>query len=90
MKTPTCTACGGGLEDGFIPDVGTAQTWVAVWIAGEPSTSQSAWEKFRNGGGVKVSGVEAKAIDAKRCTTCGHLELFATRAPSPGTSLAGS
>lgn len=41
-----------------------------------------------HGGGVSLDGVEAKAIDAKRCKECGHLELFATRAPEPGTTLA--
>jgi hypothetical protein len=34
-----CTACGGALEDGFIPDTGFAQTWIATWIAGAPKAS---------------------------------------------------
>lgn len=84
-----CTACSGDLEDGFLPDVGTAQTWAAVWVAGEPSTANTFWQRLRTGGGVSLDGVEARAIDAKRCTTCGHLELYATRAPAPGTTLAG-
>jgi hypothetical protein len=83
-----CTACGGALEDGFLPDVGTAQTWVAVWIAGSPSTAKSTWERIRSGGGVKLEDVDAKVIDARRCTACGHLELFATRSPEPGSTLA--
>jgi hypothetical protein len=83
-----CSACGGALEDGFIPDTGTAQTWAAVWIAGSPSTNKSFWETVRSGGGVRLEGLEAKAIDARRCTGCGHLELYATRAPDPGTTLA--
>ena len=33
------------------------------------------------------AGVDAKAIDARRCSACGHLELYATRAPEPGESL---
>jgi hypothetical protein len=82
-----CTACGGALEDGFLPDVGAAQTWVAVWVAGAPSTEGSFWHRLRAGGGVMLDGVDAKAIDAKRCTECGHLELYATRAPEPGTTL---
>ena len=83
-----CTACGGALEDGFIPDTGTAQTWVAVWIAGSPSRSQGIWERIRTGGGVSLEGVQAKAIDARRCAGCGHLELYATRDPEPGSTLA--
>lgn len=82
-----CTVCGGALEDGFLPDVGTAQTWAAVWVAGEPSMQSSFWQKLRTGGGVNLDGVEARAIDARRCTECGHLELFANRPPEPGTTL---
>ena len=84
-----CTACGGALEDGFIPDVGTAQTWVACWVAGAPTTDKGVWERFRTGGGVSMEGVEAKAIEARRCVECGHLELFATRPPTKGTTLTG-
>lgn len=71
-----------------MPDTGTAQTWVAVWVAGTPTTNQGFLERLRTGGGVSMSGVEAKAIDAKRCVACGHLELFATRTPEPGSTLA--
>lgn len=83
-----CTACGGALEGGFIPDTGTAQTWVALWVAGAPTTDKGFWERLRSGGGVSVEGVDAKAIEAHRCVSCGHLELFATRPPAPGMSLA--
>jgi hypothetical protein len=82
-----CTACGGDLEDGFIPDFGTAQTWVAVWVSGAPDVQKTFWERLRSGGGVRVDGMEAKAIDAKRCVACGHLELYATRSPEPGSTL---
>lgn len=83
-----CTACGGQLEDGFIPDVGHAQTFVAIWIAGAPTTDKGFWDRIRTGAGVSLDGVEAKTIDAKRCKACGHLELFANRAPAAGTTLA--
>lgn len=83
-----CMACGGALEDGFLPDTGTAQTWVAVWIAGAPSANKGFWERLRSGGGVSLDGVDAKAIDAHRCVSCGHLELYATRTPEPGSTLA--
>ncbi len=83
-----CTSCGGALEEGFIPDTGTAQTWVALWVAGSPSTKKGFWERVRSGGGVSLEGQDVKAIEARRCVRCGHLELFATRPPEPGTSLA--
>lgn len=83
-----CTACGGALEEGFIPDVGTAQTWLAIWVPGAPSTSKGFWERLRTGGGVSLDGTNAKAIEAHRCSACGHLELYATHAPDPGSTLA--
>jgi DNA-directed RNA polymerase subunit RPC12/RpoP len=83
-----CTACGGALEDGFIPDTGHAQTWVAVWLKGAPAANTGFFNRLRTGGGVDMTDVDAKAIDARRCTDCGHLELFATRSPDPGTTLA--
>ena len=83
-----CTACDGELVEGFIPDTGNAQTWVGVWVAGAPTTQKGIWERMRTGGGVSLEGVEAKVIDARRCVSCGHLELYATRAPEPGSTLA--
>lgn len=83
-----CIACQGELEDGFLPDIGAAQTWVAIWVAGTPDTEASFIDRLRTGGGVKLDGVNAKAIDAKRCKSCGRLELFATRDPDKGTTLA--
>ena len=81
-----CTACGGALEDGFIPDMGHAAVWLAVWVAGEPSAGKSLWERFRTGGqGLAVDDIQAKAIEAKRCTACGRLELFANHPPTAGT-----
>ena len=83
-----CTAWGGSPEEGFIPDTGTAQTWVAVWMAGSPSTRKGFWERVRTGGGVSLEGADVKASEARRCTACGHIELYATRPPEPGTTLA--
>lgn len=82
----TCT-CGGALEDGFIPDMGHAAVWLAVWVAGSPSTAKTVWDKFRTGGqGVNLTDdLEFKAIEAKRCTACGRLELYANHPPKPGT-----
>ena len=83
-----CVACGAAeTEMGFIPDVGTAQTWVALWVAGSPSTSKGLWERMRSGGGVSLNGQDVKAIEARRCLSCGYLMLFANRAPGAGESL---
>ncbi len=73
------------MEDGFLPDVGYAQTWVALWMAGPPSTDLSFWQRFKTGGGVNLDGVEAKAIEAKRCVACGHSEIDACGAPEDGS-----
>lgn len=72
---------------GFIPDAGTAQTWAAVWVSGKPSTEGGFWQRVRTGGGVMLDGVDAWAIDARRCKACGRLELFAERRPEAGTTL---
>lgn len=86
-----CTACGGGLEEGFVPDMGHSVVWLAVWMAGSPSTAKSLWEKFKTAGfGLGVGGVPAKAIEAMRCTACGHLELYANHPPKPGTHFSKS
>jgi len=37
---------------------------------------------------VSLDGTNAKAIEAHRCSACGHLELYATHAPDPGSTLA--
>lgn len=83
-----CAACGGAdLEDGFLPDVGTAQTWVALWAPGMPSTKKSFWERVRSGGGVSLAESEVKVVEAKRCKGCGFLALFANRPPEDGESI---
>lgn len=89
LSKKKCTACGlWGLEPGFLPDVGAAQTWIAVWVPGQPSSAKSVWERMRSGGGVNLDGVGAKAVEAYRCPECGHLQLYATRSPGEGESLA--
>jgi hypothetical protein len=81
-----CTACSGELEDGFIPDAGHAQIWAAVWVAGTATANEGFMNRLRTGGGVNVSGVVARAIDARRCRDCGRLELYATRPVDEGTT----
>lgn len=82
-----CSACQGELEPGFLPDFGTAATWVAIWVSGEPGMRKSVWERLRTGAGVGVDQAEdVKMVDAHRCKSCGHLELYATRTPDEGTT----
>ncbi|MGW2564130.1 hypothetical protein ACWCXB_33925 [Streptomyces sp. NPDC001514] len=65
-----CTQCGrAGLEPGFIEDTGEHSRGYARWIAG-------ALERGILGG-AKRMGRPRWQIDAYRCPTCGHLELFA-------------
>jgi hypothetical protein len=80
-----CQSCKVEMEMGFLPDFGTAQAWVGVWIAGEPEMRKGVWEKIRKGAGVDLSTASAKAVDAHRCPKCGRLDLFATRDAEPGT-----
>jgi gluconate 5-dehydrogenase len=53
-----CTACGGPLEDGFIPDIGHAQTWVSGWVAGTATTVKGMIER-RSGTIINVSSVQS-------------------------------
>jgi hypothetical protein len=81
-----CGSCAVEMEQGFVPDFGTAATWVAVWLAGVPEKSKSTREWLKTGGGVGLGEAEAKAIDAWRCPRCARLELYATRAAEVGST----
>ena len=80
-----CT-CGGETEPGFIPDFGMHAVWTAIWLPGLPSLDKGLWETVRTGAGITTAESEAKMIEARRCTTCGLLQLFATQPPPRGTS----
>jgi hypothetical protein len=79
-------SCGGELEQGFVPDFSAAAVWSMVWVAGEPSPDKSFWEAFRTGPGLRVENLDARVIEAHRCTSCGRLELYANRRPDPAES----
>lgn len=65
-----CTLCGtGGLEPGFVEDAGEHARGYARWIAGPLERGLL--------GGAKRMGRLRRQIDAYRCPSCGHLELFA-------------
>ncbi|NGN67834.1 hypothetical protein G5C51_28525 [Streptomyces sp. A7024] len=71
MTDMRCTMCGNpSLEPGFILDAGQGAKGYARWVAG-------ALEKGIFGG-AKVMGRPKRRTEARRCTKCGHLELFAT------------
>ncbi|MFI7401554.1 hypothetical protein ACIBW9_13930 [Streptomyces sp. NPDC049541] len=71
MNNYKCTYCGTiGLMDGFIEDEGQGTHGYARWIEG-------ALERGPFGGARRM-GRPRRQIEAYRCPTCGHLELFAT------------
>ena len=65
-----CSQCGGvDFEDGFIEDNGQGSQGYARWIGGQ-------LERGIFGGAIRF-GSTRWVVDAIRCTTCGHLELYA-------------
>ncbi len=67
-----CTHCGeGGLEPGFVGDFGEASRGFARWV-------QGALERGIFGG-ARLMGRPKWEIEAYRCPSCHHLELFAAR-----------
>ncbi|RKE17220.1 hypothetical protein [Streptomyces sp. TLI_171] len=69
-KDLRCTHCGTvGLDLGFVEDSGQHSHGDARWISGALERGPF--------GGVKRMGRPRFQIDAFRCPTCGHLELFA-------------
>lgn len=70
MDKTKCTQCGTvELEPGFIEDAGEHSRGYARWIAGPLERGIF--------GGAKRMGRPRWQIEAYRCPTCGHLELFA-------------
>jgi hypothetical protein len=73
---PKCTQCEAtGLESGFIEDTGKVAKGYARWIPG-------AVEKGFMGA-AKVSGKPRWQVQALRCPSCAHLELFASEQVRP-------
>ncbi len=65
-----CSQCGGlEFEDGFIEDNGQGSQGYARWIAGPLARGLF--------GGAFRFGAQRWVVDALRCTTCNHLELYA-------------
>jgi hypothetical protein len=72
MSDLHCTHCGAhGLEPGFIMDQGEHSKGFARWVEGGLERGLL--------GGARLMGRPKWEIDAYRCPSCHHLELFATR-----------
>jgi DNA-directed RNA polymerase subunit RPC12/RpoP len=72
MDNYKCTQCGsGGLEPGFVEDSGENSRGYARWITGALERGPL--------GRAKRMGRQRWQIDAHRCPSCGHLELFASQ-----------
>lgn len=65
-----CPACGGeAFDPGFVEDAGESSAGYARWIPGALELGIF--------GGAKKWGRSRYAIEAERCSACGHLMLFA-------------
>ncbi|WP_197093966.1 hypothetical protein [Nonomuraea sp. SBT364] len=72
MADIKCTHCGTmGLQAGFVRDSGQSAMGFASWVEGELERGIF--------GGAKLMGRQKWEIDAYRCPSCHHLELFAGR-----------
>ncbi|MFI9592526.1 hypothetical protein [Nonomuraea sp. NPDC052265] len=72
MDNLRCTHCGAeGLEPGFVADQGEHSRGYARWVEG--ALARGIF------GGARLMGRPKWEIDAYRCRSCHHLELFATR-----------
>lgn len=79
-------ACGGALEEGFIPDFAQQAVWATTWIKGEPDQGKSIKEIMLTGAGIKANGADVRVVEALRCTSCGRLDLYARDKPHPSTT----
>lgn len=72
MNNIRCTHCGAvGLEPGFVEDSGQGSRGYVRWIAGALQRGPL--------GNAKRMGRPRWQIDAYRCPTCAHLELFVAK-----------
>ncbi|WTD07765.1 hypothetical protein OHA54_00330 [Streptomyces anulatus] len=72
MDNIRCTQCGAvGLTQGFVDESGQGARGFVRWIAGPLQRSRFGF--------VKKVGRPTYQIDAYRCPTCAHLELFAAQ-----------
>jgi Domain of unknown function (DUF6487) len=65
-----CPKCGGGMEEGFLPDRTHRGVTPASWVAGAPE--KSFWS------GLRLKGRAQIPLTTWRCRKCGYLESYAT------------
>lgn len=88
MPDPTCLRCHGAMELGFVPEATLGGFFVSVWHPGDATRDGKSWsERLASPGGIRYARDTVLAIDAWRCGTCGHVELFANRPPEHGEAL---
>ena len=76
-RSPTCPACRGALEEGFVPDNAHSSVMQASWHPGAPEA-----QKFLGiPAGTKSDRKKLVAIEAWRCSACGLVQLYAPRRP---------
>jgi hypothetical protein len=69
MTDRACSACHAtALEDGFLEDRGQGSGGFGRWISGPLELGLL--------GGAKKAGRPTYAVQAMRCSVCGHLDLW--------------
>ncbi len=70
-RPQSCGWCGEqAFEEGFFEDSGQGARGRTRWVEGALEIGML--------GGTALFGKQRRNVAARRCTTCGHLELFAT------------
>ncbi len=68
VEPGACVRCGGSLQQGFLEDSGESSIGRTRWIPGPIELGAL--------GGTKKMGKPRYDIEAHRCQSCNHLELF--------------
>jgi hypothetical protein len=74
VAAPACSACGSStVEPGFLEDMGEASQGYVRWIPGPLQRGMF--------GGAKTLGKQRYAVQAWRCGSCRHLDLYSATNP---------
>lgn len=81
---PTCSDCGGIMEEGHVVDYAHASFIQARWQPGEPENQKSFgvdWNQFFGSAlpDVAIDAYKLYPIFARRCVECGLLKLYAEK-----------
>ena len=74
-RSPSCPACRGAMEEGFVPDNTYGAVMQASWYAGPPED----YKFFGIPSGKKVSRDGLVPMEAWRCSSCGLVQLYAPK-----------